>query len=271
MSSDSTMAAHVGEEAESDDRSRMSFLEHLDELRRRILYSVYVLAACCAVTFYFWDPLYRYFIQYFSSFGGQLVFTKPMAGFMFSLKISALAGLGIASPFLFTQIWLFVAPGLYAREKRVVIPFVFFSTLLFLGGAYFAHRVAFPSMWEFFASYEVAPASNATGTAAPALRYLPDLDVTFGFYVKTVLGLGLVFQMPMLVFFLARFGVVTAGFMLKKFKYAVLVIVVIAAIITPSSDPVNLTIFSAPMVVLYVVSIGVAWLFGKKRPKDVAE
>ena len=96
MSSDSTIAAHVGEEAESDDRSRMSFLEHLDELRRRILYSVYVLAACCAVTFYFWDPLYRYFIQYFSSFGGQLVFTKPMAGFMFSLKISALAGLGIA-------------------------------------------------------------------------------------------------------------------------------------------------------------------------------
>lgn len=271
MSSDSTLAADVGQETESEDRSRMSFLEHLDELRRRILYSVYVLTACCAVTFYFWDPLYRYFIQYFSSFGGQLVFTKPMAGFMFSLKISALAGLGIASPFLFTQLWLFVAPGLYAREKRVVIPFVFFSTLLFLGGAYFAHRIAFPSMWVFFSGYEVPAATDAAGVATPALRFLPDLDVTFGFYVKTVLGLGLVFQMPMLVFFLARFGVVSASFMIRKFKYAFLTIIVLAAIITPSSDPVNLAVFSAPMLILYIVSIGVAWLFGKKRPTEAAE
>src|SRR5215218_511138 len=93
-----------------DDRSKMSFLEHLDELRRRILYSLYVLLACCAVTFYFWDPLFRYFVQYFHENGGQLIFTKPMAGFMFSMKVSALAALGIASPFIFSQIWLFVAP-----------------------------------------------------------------------------------------------------------------------------------------------------------------
>jgi sec-independent protein translocase protein TatC len=260
MTTPSTLAAVV-EEENTDDRSRMSFLEHLDELRRRILYSAYVLAACCAVTLYYWDPLFRYFVTYFGQQGGKLVFNQPMAGFMFSLKISALAGLGMASPFIFTQIWLFVAPGLYAREKRVVIPFAFFSSLFFFAGAYFAHRIAFPSMWAFFASYEVGE----------ALAFMPTLDYTFSFYVKTVLGLGLVFQMPMLVFFLARFGVVTAKFMIQKFKYAVLAIVVIAAVITPSGDPVNLAIFSAPMLVLYVISIGVAWAFGKKRPKELAD
>jgi sec-independent protein translocase protein TatC len=271
MSSPTTDVVTVGAEESTDDRSRMSFLDHLDELRRRLIYSTYVIVGCCAVAFYFWEPLYRYFIQYFSSFGGQLVFTKPMAGFMFSLKVSALAGLGVASPFIFTQVWLFVAPGLYAREKRVVVPFAFFASMFFFAGAYFAHNVAFPSMWRFFAAYEVAPAAvaGAAAAAAPALRVLPDLDIVFSFYVKTVLGLGLVFQMPMLVFFLARFGIVTAGFMIRHFKYAVLIIVVLAAIITPSGDPVNLAVFSAPMLVLYVISIGVAWAFGKKRPKEL--
>jgi sec-independent protein translocase protein TatC len=279
MTSESTdaadfMAAEDSEHEALDDRSRMSFLEHLDELRRRILYSLYVLCACCAVTFYFWEPLYQYYIRYFGSFGGHLVFTQPMAGFMFSLKLSALAGLFIAAPFIFSQAWLFVAPGLYAREKRVVVPFVLFASLFFFVGSYFAHRVAFPSMWKFFASYEVVSvpttAAGAAGSAlpgdGPGLSYLPDLDITFSFYVKTLLGMGLIFQMPMVVFFLARFGIVTAKFMLKQFRYAVLVIVIVAAIITPSGDPVNLTIFSAPMIALYILSIGVAWMFGKKRP-----
>jgi sec-independent protein translocase protein TatC len=270
MSSDTTDATQLmaleDDGAEPlDDRSKMSFLEHLDELRRRILYSLYVLLACCAVTFYFWDPLFKFYINYFGQLGGHLVFTQPMAGFMFSLKISALAALGVASPFIFSQAWLFVAPGLYAKEKKVVVPFVIFASMFFFAGAYFAHRIAFPSMWKFFASYEV-PAVASPGTSTPALEFLPNLDTTFSFYVKTVLGLGLVFQMPMVVFFLARFGIVTAKFMIKQFKYAVLAIIVIAAIITPSGDPVNLTVFSAPMLVLYVLSIGVAWVFGKKRP-----
>jgi sec-independent protein translocase protein TatC len=274
MTGRSMLATAVGEDDNTDDRSRMSFLEHLDELRRRLIYSTYVLLGCCAVTLYFWDPLFTYFVAYFGAQGGTLVYTKPMAGFMFSLKISGLAGLAIASPFIFTQVWLFVAPGLYAREKRVVVPFTFFSSLFFFAGVYFAHRIAFPSMWNFFGSYARSSSANPAGAAvangAAALTFMPTIDDTFSFYVKTVIGLGLVFQMPMLVFFLARFGVVTAKFMIKKFKYSVLAIVVIAAIITPSGDPVNLAIFSAPMVVLYVLSIGVAWMFGKKRPVEEA-
>ena len=156
------------------------------------------------------------------------------------------------------QAWLFVAPGLYAKEKKVVIPFVICSSLLFAGGAVFAHKVAFPLMWQFFASYQLA-----------GVKSMPTLDLTFSFYVKVVLGLGFVFQMPMLVFFLARFGIVTAKFLIAKFKYAVLIIFIIAAIVTPSADIVSQAVIAGPMLVLYGVSIGVAWMFGKKRkPED---
>jgi sec-independent protein translocase protein TatC len=250
-----TTADQVDDE-QFDDRSRMSFLEHLDELRKRILNSVYALVAVCVGTFLYWQPMFEYLVGYFGSYGAKLQYTQPMAGFMFSLKISVLAALIITSPFLFMQAWLFVAPGLYAREKRVVIPFVFLSSLLFVGGAVFAHQVAFPLMWQFFATYQLA-----------GLEFRPMIDLAFSFYVKVVLGLGLVFQMPVGVFFLARFGVVTAGFLLKKFKYAVLIIFITAAVITPSADVVSQVVIAGPMLVLYLISIGVAWLVGRKRPK----
>ena len=239
---------------EEDEHSRMTFLEHLDELRRRILYSLYAVIASCCVTFWFLSQMMDYMTQYFSTYGARLIYTQPMGGFMFSLKIAVLAGLIISAPFIFTQLWLFVAPGLYAREKKVVVPFVLCSSLLFFGGTYFAHTVGFPAMWRFFASY---------GDMA-ALDYMPDISVTFGFYVKVILGMGLVFQMPILVFFLARFHIITARFMLKKFKYAVLGIFVLAALITPSGDAVTLSVFAAPMLLLYLLSVGVAWVFGKK-------
>ena len=259
--------AHV--EEETDERSRMSFLEHLDELRRRILYALYAVLACMIVAFFYWDVLYDYYVWYFGVNGGTLIYTKPMSGFMFSLKLSGLAALLVAAPFIFSQVWLFVAPGLYAKEKKVLLPFVGASSLLFLGGAWFAHRVAYPTMWKFFASYQRPAVEAAPGLPAVGLSFLPDLDTTFSFYVKVILGLGLIFQMPVLVFFLARFGVITAGFMVRKFKYAVLIIVVAAAIATPTGDPLGLAVFAVPMLLLYLVSIGVAWIFGKKKSNDV--
>ena len=249
------------EEAGEADRSRMSFLEHLDELRRRILYSIYALAGCFAIAFWFWNDMYAFLVQYFAlnAAGTRLIYSQPMAGFMFSLKITALAALIAASPFIFSQIWLFVAPGLYAREKKVAIPFVFCSSLLFMGGAAFAHFVAFPMMWRFFASYQLY-----------GVEFMPTLDLTLSLYIKVVVALGLIFQMPVLVFFLARFGVVTAGFLLRKIKYAILIIVIVAAIATPSADVMTLLVFAGPMFVLYLVSIVVAWIFGKKRDKAEA-
>src|SRR3990172_8551730 len=171
---------------ETEDRSRMSFLDHLDELRRRLLYSLYAIIACCVVTFYYWNDLFVYLATYFRTYGGTLIYNNPMGAFLFSMKVGALAGLLLASPFVFSQFWLFVAPGLYAKEKRVVIPFVISASMLFAAGAAFAHVVAFPAMWKFFASY------NDLG----GLQFFPTIDHTFSFYVKTVVGLGLVFQMP---------------------------------------------------------------------------
>lgn len=243
-------------DAAEGDRSRMSFLEHLDELRRRILYSIYAVAAGCAVSFWFVNSLYDYMTGYFARFGGKLIFTGMADAFILEMKVAILAGFLIASPFVFSQLWLFVAPGLYTREKKVVLPFVFFATTLFSTGVWFAHRYAFPSMFQFFASFENEHVS-----------FFPTLKEVASFYFKMALGFGIVFQMPILVFFLARFGIVTWKFMAKQFKYAVLIIFIIAAVVTPSGDPVNQTIFAAPMIVLYIVSIGVAWIFGKKKPK----
>ncbi len=194
---------------------------------------------------------------YFARFGGKLIFTGMADAFILEMKVAILAGFLIASPFVFSQLWLFVAPGLYTREKKVVLPFVFFATLLFGTGVWFSAPLR--------VSVDVPVLRDRSRTGH--VSFFPTLKEVASFYFKMILGFGIVFQMPILVFFLARFGIVTWKFMAKQFKYAVLIIFIIAAVVTPSGDPVNQTIFAAPMIVLYIVSIGVAWIFGKKKPK----
>ncbi|HEX5068891.1 MAG TPA: twin-arginine translocase subunit TatC [Vicinamibacterales bacterium] len=256
---DGAMGVEEEETDASGEPSRMSFLDHLDELRRRIIYSLYALVAACAVMFFFWERMFVFLAQYFQQQGGQLIYNRPMGAFMFSLYICLLSGLLVASPFIFTQVWLFVAPGLYAKEKRMVVPFVFFSTILFASGAAFAHFVAFPAMWKFFASYQ----------GLGGIQFLQNIDDTFSFYIWMVIGLGLVFQIPLLVYFLSRFGIVSARFLLKHFRYAILGIFILAAVITPSPDAMTQIVFAAPMLGLYIVSIFVAWIFGRRKPAEV--
>ncbi len=248
----------VNDAEEAHGGSRMSFLEHLDELRRRIIYSLYAVAGAGAVTFFYAGRLNVFMLRYFKLTAAdnkvQLLATQLTEGFMFEFKVALLAAAVLAAPFVFAQLWFFVAPGLYAREKKIVIPFVLSATVLFGSGVAFAHYIAFPAMVKFF-----------VGFMNEYLTMMPSLELLFGFYVKMVLGLGLIFELPMLVFFLARFGIVTAGMLLKYTKYAILLIFIIAAIVTPSPDPVNQCIFAAPMLVLYGLSIGIAWMFGKKR------
>jgi len=242
-----------------EDRSRMGFLEHLDELRKRLIYSIYAIVASFCVTFWYMDRMNKYMLSYFTKTAGakQLLATQLTEPFMFEFKLAILAAVILAAPFVFAQLWLFVAPGLYAREKKVVVPFVFSATVLFSLGVWFAHALAFPSMVKFFMGY-----------MTDELVIMPQLGLVFGFYVKMVLGLGAVFGMPMLVFFLARFGIVTAGWLWKYLRYAILIIFILAAVLTPSPDPFNQCLFAAPMIALYIVSIGVAWAFGKKKPKS---
>ena len=236
---------------------KMSFLEHLDELRKRIVRSLLALCGGVAIAAFFIDELYAFVMLPLRNMlrpGETMIYTYPTEAFMLYIRIALIAGLLIAAPLIFWQVWLFVAPALYSKERRYAIPFVVLSSIGFLSGAAFSHYVAFPLMWRFFASF-----SN------DLVSFMPRIEDAFSVYMRMLLGMALVFQMPALVFFMARMGVVTARWMIRQCKYAILVIVIVAAIITPSSDIASQLIVAGPMVVLYILSIGIAWLFGKKR------
>jgi sec-independent protein translocase protein TatC len=183
----------------------------------------------------------------------QLIYTNGFEPFLLTLKIGVLAGLFVASPFIMWQLWLFIAPGLYQHEKRLAIPFVVCSTILFIAGAAFSHYIAFPWTWKFFLTWETQ-----------YLRFLPQIGTTFSTYVKMLLAFGAMFQMPMLVFALARMGVVTAGFLVRHTKYAVLIIFILGAVLSPGTDVVSQALMAGPMLLLYAISIGVAWIFQKR-------
>lgn len=170
------------------------------------------------------------------------------------ITVGLIAGVVVASPFIMAQVWLFIAPGLYSKEKRLAIPFVLFTTVGFIAGAAFNHYISFPYLMVFFASFNTAD-----------LAFMPKLDDVFGLYSKMLLGMGLVFQMPAVVYFLAKMHLVTARFLLSNFKYAILVIFIAAAVITPSGDMMTQTIFAMPMIGLYLLSILIAWTVGPKR------
>jgi sec-independent protein translocase protein TatC len=249
------------EEPEEDGAGgKMSFLEHLDELRKRLIASVYALVIGCVVSFIFVNQTERFILEPLQQMmpGGQrLVFTAPTEGFMTMMKIGALGGLFVALPFVILQLWLFIAPGLYANEKRFAVPFVLFGTVFFVGGAAFSHYVAFPYTWKFFLGFE-----------NEYIQFLPKLSDVFSLWVKMLLAFGVIFQMPTIVFFLARMGMVTAGFLLRHTKYAILIIFILGAVLSPGTDVVSQMMMAGPMVVLYGLSILIAWIFAKRKPKD---
>lgn len=254
----SDAASPFGDEDEPLD-GRMTFLEHLDELRKRITHAVVALLVGFLVAFAFIDHTQAFVYARLTADipGGQFIFTEPGEAFFIMLKIAALSGVILASPYVMWQVWLFIAPGLYAREKRLAIPFVVTSSSLFVAGTAFSHYVLFPAAWRFFASF-----SNDW------VIFTPRIDPVFGLYVKLMLAMGLVFQMPVLILVMARLGIVSAGFLARNIKYAVLLIFIVAAIVTPDGSPVSQALVAAPMLVLYVIGIGVAWLFGKRERPD---
>lgn len=241
---------------------RMTFLEHLDELRKRIMHAVGGLFVGFLISFAFINRIFDFVYERLASPvpGHKLIYTEAPEMFMLWLKIAALTGVLIASPYIMLQVWLFIAPGLYAKEKKLAIPFVISSSALFIGGAAFSHYVVFPAAWNFFASF-----GNSY------VEFLPRVGPVFGMYVKLMLGIGVTFQLPVLIFVLARLGIVTAGWLTKNFKYAVLLIFIFAAVVTPDASPVTQLLVGGPMVVLYILGIAVAWLFGKSKKSDQDE
>src|SRR5215831_2271064 len=250
------------EDPEHDESgSKMSFLEHLDELRKRLIYICWSLLFGCTVAYlyiqkifdFIMKPMYTILAQQPNG-GAKLIYTSGAEPFMLWIKIGFIAGVFIASPLILYQVWKFIAPGLYAHEKKFAIPFVMLSTVFFVLGGMFSHYVAFPWTWIFFSSF-----SN------DYMIFVPKVDEAFDIYSKMLLGFGIIFEMPTLVFFLARMGVVSGGFLLKHFKYAVLIITIVAAVVSPGTDAMSTIVFAVPMLGLYIFSIGIAYIFQRRR------
>jgi sec-independent protein translocase protein TatC len=189
----------------------------------------------------------------------KLVYLNPTEPFNMYLKVAALAGLFLTSPFVLYQVWAFISPGLYRNEKRYVVPFMVSTVALFISGGYFGYKLVYPQALEFLIGY--------------GKQFQP--MITIGEYtdlfLTIIIGMGVIFEMPILVFFLSLMGIVTAGWMWRNLRYSILVIFIIAAIVTPTTDILNMCIFAAPMVGLYVFSIAIAWLVHPKQRRARAE
>jgi sec-independent protein translocase protein TatC len=237
-------------DVEAAAEGQMSFLEHLDELRKRILRSCIAIALGVVGTFWFIQPIFNFILaptRRVLPAGVKLIYTQPGEAFSLYVTVALISGILVAAPFISYQVWMFIAPGLYANEKKMAYPFVTLTTLGFALGAAFNHYVAFGFMMAFFASF------NTTD-----LAFMPRIEDVFGLYTMLI-GLGIVFQLPTVVFFLAKMKLVTARFLASNLKYAVLIIFIVAAVITPGGDMMTQAVFAAPMIALYLVSILIAW------------
>lgn len=251
------------DDAAPDDAGKMSFLEHLDELRRRIIYSLIAIGIGFAVAYAYIDQIFGFIMRPMQLMllpGQKLIYIEPTEAFMLNIWIGLMAGLLIASPVVFAQLWLFIAPGLYSHEKKLAIPFVLMSTVLFATGTVFGHYVVFPIVWKFFVSYQ-----------NDYVEFAPRIEPAFSMYLRLVLAMGLTFELPTIVLFLARMGMITAGFMIKNFKFAMLLITIAAAVLSPDGGGVGMFAMGGPVILLYIFSIGLAWIFAKKRQPELAD
>jgi sec-independent protein translocase protein TatC len=240
---------------------QMSLLEHLDELRRRIVYSLVGLTVGFLACWVFVDEIFRFLaapIQRLLPEGTKLAFLGVTDPFVLYIKVALLAGVFAASPFLLYQAWLFIAPGLYARERRGALPFVVFGTLFFVAGGSFAYYVAFPFAVEFLLGVGV--------DFQPVIT----IELYFSFLRTVILGLGLMFELPIVIVRLAQFGLVTPRFLIRHFRWAIVLIFVVAAVITPTPDVFNLCVFAVPTIGLYLLGVGAAAVVTRRR-KAAAE
>lgn len=237
----------------------MSFLDHLEELRSRLVKSIIALAAGFGVCWGYHEEIFHFMVSPLRANypNLELIATSPTETIMLYMKMSFFAGIFLAAPFVLYQVWAFVAPGLYSNEKAYAIPFIVFGSAFFVAGAAFGHYVLFPMTFKFLGEFGGAD-----------IKFMPKVEDYYTFYSWFLLALGLVFQVPVIIFVLARIGLVTAGFLLRQFKWAVLVAFIVAAIVTPTPDMVTQTLLALPMIALYLLGVGIAALFGKKRKRS---
>lgn len=247
------------------DMGAMSFLEHLEELRKRIIWSIVWIGAGFCVCWWKAEYIYGYMKKPIDAalaahkLPTDLVYLNPTEPFNMYLKIGLLAGVFLASPLVLYQVWAFIAPGLYRNEKKYVLPFMFSTVFLFLAGGYFAYKAVYPAALDFLIGY------------GEQFKPMITIGEYTDLFLTIVIGMGIIFELPILVFFLSLMGLINARFMWNNLRYSILIIFIIAAIITPTTDIMNMCIFAAPMVALYIFSIGIAWFVHPAQRRKRAE
>lgn len=247
------------EQEQEELTGQMSFLDHLEELRKRLINSLIAIGVAFGVCWYFGLYLYKMVVRPITAAGvTSLVASTPTEGFNLELKLAVMAAIFVAAPFVLGQVWLFISPGLYRHERRYALPFIFFSSLLFIVGGLFAYFVAFPFALQFLIQWE----------KDMGLTVLINTSEYFDLFIMVELGLAVIFEIPAVIFILSRIGLVSGPFLLRNTRYAILISAVVAAVITPTTDIPNMMMMMIPMVGLYLLGVGVAYLFGKKRQKE---
>lgn len=239
----------------------MTFFEHLTELRKRIINSLVSIAIGAGIGWF----VAPHFVNWITKpmldalkaakLEQKLVYTHPAGYLNLLITLSVYLGLVIASPWILYQIWLFVAPALYKHERKAITGFLFSTVFLFLSGIAFGYFVSLPYVLRFLISFQ--------GPVVPLISINEYFDLT----LLVLLGLGLVFELPVLIFILSLFGIVTPKFLLDNFRYAILVIAILAAILTPTPDAMTMLVFMAVLVALYFLGVGVSWLVVRRRER----
>lgn len=239
-----------------DDEAKQPFLSHLEELRKRLIICAIAVGIGFVISYIFAERLFNILIlplMRVMPTGNKLIFTNLPEMFVTYLKTALICGILLTAPIVFYQLWMFIAPGLYQHEKKYVIPFVLFSTILFVGGALFGYFIVFPFGFKFF-----------LGFANEYIQALPSVKQYFSFSIKLLFAFGVVFELPVVAFFLSKMGVVTPEFLKKKRKYALLLAFVMAAILTPP-DVITQFMMAGPLIVLYEIGIVVAKIARRKK------
>lgn len=248
---------------EEGEGGRMSLMDHLRELRQRILYSLVAAFVAFLVCWYFVEPVFNFLTRPLLDVlpeGSTAMYTTLPEAFFTRMYIAFILGLFVASPAIFYQIWAFISPGLYEEEKHFIMPVAFISAIFFILGGVFCYYIVFHYAFQFFMSFVTAE-----------IQAMPKISDYLDFVLKLILAFGFIFEMPIFAFFLSRMGIVTAAKMRRARRYAVLIIFIVAAILTPP-DVVSQLLMAVPMLILYEISILVAALFGKKEaPKPEEE
>ncbi|MBM2802817.1 MAG: Sec-independent protein translocase protein TatC [Deltaproteobacteria bacterium] len=236
----------------------MTLTEHLEDLRWCLLKAVLAVVIASSVSYYFSDAIFGFMVAPLRQNlppGQNLIGTSVTEAFFSELKVALAAGVLFSSPYIFYQVWRFVAPGLSGNERKLVVPFVLCATLFFVGGAYFCYRIVLPVAFKYFIE------QYATMGVTPAIR----IGEYFTFFFRMVLAFSLTFELPVFTFFLVRLGIWNYRLMISSFRYALIAIFVLAAMLTPTPDVINQSLLALPMLVLYVLSIGVAYVWRRKE------